>query len=500
MSNSNKVKMGELVNTNDLSPTQRVKTLVEQGDMTVSQAIIEIAQQHATFFITENEEVFASVKIDGNYEHFAVNSDKFKKLIRMHYYQLFNKPIGKTPLSEAIETIVAIQEFNFRDFQETFIRVGKHKSTIYLDLGTPDREIVEVDNQSWRVIQNTTLKFVRPNTYRSLPIPVKGGSIKYLDKFININDQDRILVYSFLLSCLSPTGPYPILIVQGPQGSGKSFFSRLMKSIIDPTFAPIRSLPRNEEDLMISAQKSRLLAFDNLSGISNNMSDSLCKLSTGGGFSTRKFYENTEEVVLSTLRPIILNGIDYIARRPDLADRAIIINLSPFNSNERLSEDEILKEFEDLKPKILGGLLDALSIALGNLHNVKLDSTPRMADFAKLATAAETGFGFKRGTFMNEYIRNRKEAAEEAAEHDLLVSTIIDCLDRERKISGTATFILERLRKYISVDAQTSKQWIKSPNQLKDQLTRIQPILTANNISYVYIRNNLGRIHSLEKL
>lgn len=494
-----KNKIGEIKKANELPHDKRIKAMVEQGELTQSQALIEIANLHASYFLSENDEVFATVTINGIKDHYSLNSIKFKSVLRMYFYQIFNKPVGNTVLSEAIDTLKAHHEFNSQEFKKTYVRVSGNHNSIYIDLGTQSREVIEVNKSGWRITKNDSIKFIRPRTYRPLPIPVRGGSITELDKFLNIKEEDRILIYSFLLSCFSPSGPYPILILQGPQGAGKSLFSNLIKRVIDPTFAPIRSLPRNEEDLAIAAQRTHLLVFDNLSGLSNTMSDSLCKLATGGGYSTRKLFENTEEVVLSILRPVILNGIDFIARRPDLADRALIINLSPISNRDRLTESEILNLMEQIIPKIFGALLDALSIALRNYETVHLNSVPRMADFVKFATAAESGFGFKKGTFLREYNRNRQEASEEAVEHDLLVSTIIDCLEQRKKISGTATFIIEILSNYISIDAQSSKQWIKSPNQLKDQLTRIQPILMANSINYEYHRINSARIHTLEK-
>jgi len=500
MSNKeDKIKIGEVKNLSELSDEERIKKLVEQGDITISQALIEIANLSAVFFLTENEEVYASVQqYDQTIDNYPVNGDKFQKLLRKKYYDIFNKSLNKSIITEAIDTIVANQEFSPQPIHDTFIRVGGDYNTIYIDLCSPNKEIVEVNKSGWEIKKIAPIKFNRPKTMYSLPIPTKDGTIAVLDKFINVNKEDKILIYSFLLGCLIPTGPYPILIVQGPQGSGKSFFCRLIKSIIDPTFAPIRSLPRNEEDLVITAQKNKLLAFDNLSGLSNNMSDSLCKLATGGGFTTRKFFDNSEEVVFSTLRPIVLNGIDYIARRPDLADRAIIINLKPINNKDRKSEKELLEEIELIRPKVLGALLDALTIALKEFNNVNLEYLPRMADFAKWATAAETGFGYKKGTFIKSYENNQLETAREAVEHDIVISTIIDCLKKEKKISGTASYILEKLDNYLTIEPKRSKEWITSPNQLKNILIRLQPILEANYITYSFERNSNGRIHTLE--
>ena len=50
--------------------------------------------------------------------------------------------------------------------------------------------------------------------------------------------------------------------------------------------------------------------MSNLSYITPELSDALCRLSTGGGFGVRTHYENAEETVFHSSRPIIINGID----------------------------------------------------------------------------------------------------------------------------------------------------------------------------------------------
>src|ERR1017187_10138958 len=68
--------------------------------------------------------------------------------------------------------------------------------------------------------------------------------------------------------------------------------------------------PREERDLLIAANNSWIVAYDNLSGTSQWLSDALCRLSTGGGFSTRELHSDNEEILFEATRPVILNGID----------------------------------------------------------------------------------------------------------------------------------------------------------------------------------------------
>ena len=104
------------------------------------------------------------------------------------------------------------------------------------------------------------------------------------------SDDDFILLVAWLVGAFRPEGPYPILRVNGEQGSAKSTLCRILRELIDPNEALVRSAPNGERELIVSAQNAHLLVLDNLSLMPAWLSDSLCRLSTGGGFSSRALY------------------------------------------------------------------------------------------------------------------------------------------------------------------------------------------------------------------
>ena len=177
-------------------------------------------------------------------------------------------------------------------------------------------------------------------------------------------------------------GPYPLLAVSGEQGSAKTVFSKVLRALIDPNAAPVRTAPREERDLFIAAGNGHLLAFDNLSDLPAWISDALCRLASGGSFAVRQLYTDRDEVLFQAARPIILNGIEDVIARPDLADRAIFLTLPHLQEERRRAEKEIWRHFELAQPHILGALLDAASHGLRALPEVRLEQLPRMADFA----------------------------------------------------------------------------------------------------------------------
>jgi hypothetical protein len=143
-----------------------------------------------------------------------------------------------------------------------------------------------------------------------LPTPEPNCSIEALRDLINVgSDSNWILCASWLVAAFRPTGPYPILILQGEQGSAKSTMEKILRRMIDPSVALVRTPPRDERDLLIAANNSWVIAYDNLSGIPHWVSDSLCRLATAGGFSTRELYTDSEEIFFNAMRPVMLTAL-----------------------------------------------------------------------------------------------------------------------------------------------------------------------------------------------
>src|SRR3984893_11288930 len=223
---------------------------------------------------------------------------------------------------------------------------------------------------------------------KPMPIPVSGGSVDTLRSFLNVqSDADFVLVVAWALACLRDRGPYPVIVLSGEQGSAKSTFSAILRALLDPNTAPLRALSREDRDLFIAASNGHVLAFDNVSNLPAWISDTLCRLATGGGFAVRQHYSDQDEVLFDAARPVILNGIEEIVTRPDLADRAVFLTLQPMPEERRRPEQELWAAFEAERPRILGVLLDAAAKGLKRLSETRLEKLPRMADFALGARA-----------------------------------------------------------------------------------------------------------------
>jgi hypothetical protein len=226
------------------------------------------------------------------------------------------------------------------------------------------------------------------------------------------------------------------LDLNGEQGAAKSTTSRVARSLVDPSDISIRTAPREVRDLAIAAANGHVLAYDNMSHLPDWLSDALCRISTGGGFGTRALYTDDEEKLFKARRPLIVNGIGDVIERPDLVDRAIPMTCPQIPEDRRQEEEVFWARFEEQCPSLFGALLDAVSRALRNLPTTRLTRLPRMADFARWATAAEAAA--ERGLFLSCYARNREDSNALVLEGSPLVDALYRFMSDEVSWTGTA--------------------------------------------------------------
>ena len=123
-----------------------------------------------------------------------------------------------------------------------------------MDLGNKDWQVVEVTPDGWKVVDDASVKFRRSAEMLPIPTPTRGGDLEVLRRYINVNDgDDWVHLVSPLVAALRPSGPYPLLVLNGEQGSAKSTTARICKSLIVPNTAPLRPEPRKDHDLIIGA-------------------------------------------------------------------------------------------------------------------------------------------------------------------------------------------------------------------------------------------------------
>jgi hypothetical protein len=255
----------------------------------------------------------------------------------------------------------------------------------------------------------------------------------------------------------------------------------------------MRSEPKEPRDLMIAANNGWVIALDNLSHISPWMSDALCRLSTGGGFSTRELYSDSEEVIFDAQRPVIVTAIEELANRGDLLDRSLIVSLPTIPERERRPEAEIWRQWDEARPRLLGVLYDAVVEALRRLPNTKLAELPRMADFGLWATAAEPALGLASGGFMLAYAGNRAAGNELALESSPVGKVVLDFVAAKTAWTGSASDLLGELDEIADDKTKKLRGWPQSARPLSGIIKRLAPNLRAAGVDVELGRTSRGR-------
>jgi hypothetical protein len=213
-------------------------------DAKLKQADILIGlSEEVELFHSPERTGFADVEINGNRETWRLRSREFKQWTARRFFEETESAPNSEALHSALNVIEARANFDAPE-RNVHIRVGGLDGQLYLDLGDRMWRVVEINTTGWRVIDRPPVRFRRAPGMKAMPVPVAGGSIDALRSFLNIQaENDFVLVVSWLCAALRNDGPYPILAVSGEQGSAKSTFSAVLRTLIDPNTAPAASAP-----------------------------------------------------------------------------------------------------------------------------------------------------------------------------------------------------------------------------------------------------------------
>lgn len=459
--------------------TAEKKVVVSDVDLLVEIGVKEADLSHW------QSRAYATVVTDKGQRTFQLKGPGFQTWLRLR----FRNCHGKIPSSAAVKTalIMLADLASVGDETPVWLRTARHNGSIYIDLAEDSSVAIKVDETGWALVPMPPVRFIRSKLTLPLPRPTRQGDPDAFRKLINLQDKGSFqLLVTWCVAALMPTGPYPVLAIAGEQGAGKSLLARLLRDLIDPCRLRLRALPLSERDLYIACSNTHVLAFDNLSKISDWLSDLLCKISTGGGIGLRENYSDDGEVYFEAERPIILTAIEDVVRRPDLADRAIVLTLPAIPKNERIDPAEFEARFEACRSEILGELLDIMWLACRNLPTLKPDRLPRLAGFARIGIAVEIAFGGP-GSFMAAYDANRATASAIIAESDPLCAAIEAFHAGLSPWQGSATDLAKLLEAIIVPRKPIN------PAALGGRLRRLAPILRARGISIDFDRAGKGR-------
>jgi hypothetical protein len=451
-------------------------------DFNKTSMLLELMED-VDFFHDERKMAYASFQNNGHTETWLIESSQFKDWLAHQFWKVNKKSVHDAALRDALSVMKgkAIFEGNCH---KVFMRVGSLNNKTYINLANEQWQVIEVSSDGWRILNESPVKFRVTQNMRSLPLPIQHGNVGLLWQHVNIPASAQQLILAWMLDCLMPDTPFPLLVLTGLQGSGKSRTQELIRNLIDPSMPNLRGAPKNPDDILIAAANNWLVSYNNVSKLSVENQDDLCCLSTGGGFARRRLYTTDEESVIDIKRPVIMNGIGDLITRQDLIDRCVIIDLPSINETNRKAEAELDADFMRDYPAIFGGLLDVFSQILKILPSIKLSTKPRMASFALLGTALEEILHLDQGSFTQEYRGNYQDNMLSALDGSPVAVALIKFMSNQNDYCCTYGELLTKLSSHIYRPEMAG--WPKSAKGLANILKRQAPALAVVGIMLIF--------------
>lgn len=475
--------------------------MTKEEKKTKSQRAMEYVINKSFFFTDQFGQPHALIQIKDHDEVHSLNSRAFKQIVSGFFWDEEEDIITSSSLQSVILTLGA-KAYSEGFSYELHNRVAWNDSAICYDLTNSKWEIVKITPEGWEVAKPQKPLFKR---YTHQMPQVKPTTPMDLDKFIDLfkfkTDNDKLIVKVWVVTNFIPDIPHPLLVAFGPQGSTKSFLFKLMKKLVDPSVLLVLSFPKDRMELVQKISHHYFVPLDNVSYISNDFSDVLCRASTGEGISKRMLYTDEEDIIFSYKRPIGLNGINSAPTLPDLLDRSILVSFERLTKKERREEEELFKQFDLMKPKLLAYIFDVISKAMKIRKALHLKELPRMADFSRWGESISMAMGYPENAFLNAYYRNIDSLQMEVIEAHLIGAALLSFMEDKNKWEGKPNELLEHLETAAANCKinTNNKQWPKAPNTLMRKLNVLKTNLEEIGIKVDSQHTGIKRIVSIEK-
>ncbi|MBK60362.1 MAG: hypothetical protein CML01_16450 [Pseudomonas sp.] len=458
------------------------------ADSKQSQAsqLVAYVKARVELFHDRNKEVFARDLSTGEVRR--IDSRQFRDWLVASYYKDAGKSARDQSVRESLSTLAGLGRYDC-ECQPVHIRVAGSAGRYFLDLAEPGQSrAICIEPGRWSIVKSPAAMFIRPEAMQPLPTPTPGGSIEPLWRIANIPEEQRLLVLAWLIECLRPDTPFPLVELMGEQGTAKSTAHTALRRLLDPNACDLRSAPKSAEEVFIGAGASWIVCYENVSHLSPLVQDALCTIATGGGYAKRKLFTDSDESIINVKRPVGINGISASVTAQDLIDRTISIEMPIVK--ERVEVTGLWQAYEAERGPLLGALLDTAVKALALLPSMRLPpgDKPRLVEFALLGMAVAEAVGKPAAAFMAQFNASRQESIARTIDASPVAGAILEwyeCNPRGKRAS--AKMLMEEMVKYRPPYCDT---WPKSPKGFADAMRRAAPALRQLGIEC----RSLGKI------
>lgn len=443
---------------------------------------------------TKSKQMFCDVRTDSVQDIFLLDSQAFRRTLRLLFKQLEGITISLGEVGIIIDDleIRALQYQLDRDFSNRVY--GKGRKLLY-ELG--NGKTVKMVKGMAKVIRTPKLTFYHNQTFANQVLPNLDADPTELPALLgtalNLKEERQVLSMTLhiVASFMGPLIKVPIYLLSGEKGSAKSTALRRIEQIVDPKVMGLGGAPRSLEALELRMHNSYFLTMDNLSRISLNVSDTLCRGCTGGSVTKRMLYSDTEEVIMDLKCIIAMNGVSVVAKESDLMDRCILYKFSRIPKEEMRTEHELDKEFEKILPDILGCCFQLVATALADKKPVKVKEKTRLCDFFDIAIKIGRALSYDDQEIAEILWANQKEVNSHTLGESTVAQCVLELMEEYEEYTASISTLLGDIKEVAERNNIQYSQLPKQPNQLSRQLNQVKENL-AQAYGLCYDIRNVG--------
>lgn len=413
------------------------------------------------------------IQIDGKHNHLLGGKNASRWITKVI------EPKDKAQLSNLLLRLDA----NIEQQVKLGYRIVRNAdNAVCYNIGDDDGTTVTIGARGWEYGPSPDVALFKPcSGSKKQALPIRGGSVYDIFEFVNIKPELRELFLCILIYYFIPNNQYPILAVYGSKGSGKSTVAGMIRSLVDPNQAQFDTIdPKKIEDARVALSSSYLSVIDNISYISQEVSDLLCVLATGGAHRKRSLYTDGDVHLSQIVKPMVLTSVSQEIKREDLLSRTVLIEVEPLE--EKKSATEIEENFQKKLPSILGAIFDVISQL--RIEDVSKEGLVRMSDFHLYSRAIGKVLGFE----VDGVIQANFEIQEEEAisNNDTGEAVRVYMMDKQEE-EKTASEWVQALSE---IDPTFKK---KQPNWFARDMRRLKEPFSMVGISVEFSRDSDAR-------
>lgn len=403
----------------------------------------EILDEEVKFFLDEDNpgSVYAEYPLyNGAMAFEPIESKSFQAFLGYQYR--FRSGDNLVPDYSKLLTIVSQDQLFKRN---NWVRINRRvagsitKGKIAYFLADENWALVVISKNAWKIGKSKNLKFIRSKFDEAQANPVGGGDLlQLMRKYINMDEDSFVLFVVHVVQAFSRYSSHFAAILSSSKGTGKTTLTKVMRALIDPSATGATLMPSSEGDLKNLLANGYMVCFDNTAALSTKVSNILCAAITGSKEAKRKLYTDCDQIILNLHNLVVLNGIDIVPFKSDLAERSLLFELQPISKEQRKTDDEFWSDFEHDRPQIVGAIFDTLSKAIQLLPSVQRKGLHRMADANMEMIAIAMALGIPQDDFQKILDANKTKLQEAYNQMNPFVDFVVSYMEGRPDVNMAA--------------------------------------------------------------